>query len=193
MGRVTRPSPTCRPFPFSLCMSWSPPDSRFSCQECVREMHSLSFLVHAAAPDIQAYLAANYCPTLGDAPQCEDDLAHSYTHMLSAIVNHYFVDGALHVCQTGGLCDVYAREYTCDECKEGLAWVEQYLEDPIQVAEYSLYLMQNVCTTDMCRDVVAQHWPAMHWMAMEKFMIPGEICEQEPVCTGEDPPTRPPQ
>jgi len=169
------------------------PEARFSCQECVREMHGLGNLVYYATPDIQAYLSANYCPTLDDYPHCEEDLPHLYPRLLGAVVNHFFVDGAVHVCQTGGLCEVYAKEYTCDECVAGLHWVEQYLEDPIQVAEYSLWLLHNLCTTDECRDVVAEHWPAMHWMAMEKFMIPGEICNQEPVCTGEDPPTRPPQ
>jgi len=74
----------------------------------------------------------------------------------------------------------------------GLKWVEQYLEDPIQVAEYSLYLMQNFCLDDRCRDFIGEHWPAMHWMAMEKFMIPEEVCAQEPVCTGEEPTHRPP-
>merc|ERR1712123_224019 len=168
-------------------------EQRFSCQECVHEMHDLGFMIHVAAPDIEQYLADNYCPTLEDHPQCEEDMTHAYMVLLGAIVHNYFIDGALHMCQTGGLCDVYAREYTCDECVQGLEWVEMYLEDPIQVAEYALYLMQNVCLDDRCRDLVANHWPAMHWMAMEKFMIPQEICNQEPVCTGEPDWTRPPQ
>jgi len=120
-----------------------------------------------------------------EAHHCEEDLTVNYVRGLYAIVEHYFIDGALHICQTGNLCDVYAREYTCDECVQGLKWVEQYLEDPIQVAEYSLYIMQNVCLDDRCRDWVAEHWAAMHYMAMEKFMIPVEICGMEPVCTGE--------
>ena len=45
----------------------------------------------------------------------------------------------------------------------------RYLEDPIQVAEYSLYLMQNFCLDDRCRNFIGEHWPAMHWMAMEKW------------------------
>merc|ERR1711936_1285335 len=74
----------------------------------------------------------------------------------------YFVDGAFHVCQTAGICE--ARKYTCEECVQGLFWVEAYLEDPIMIAE----------------------------MTMEKFMIPSEICNNEPVCTGETPhPTHP--
>eukprot|EP00091_Calanus_sinicus_P018250 TRINITY_DN4100_c0_g1_i1.p1 TRINITY_DN4100_c0_g1~~TRINITY_DN4100_c0_g1_i1.p1 ORF type:complete len:114 (-),score=17.33 TRINITY_DN4100_c0_g1_i1:142-483(-) len=84
-------------------------------------------------------------------------------------------------------------------CRGG-AWkvwtgLRAYLEDPIMVAEYVVYLQQNFCTSDMhhCHDTVAAHFPAMHDMAMEKFFIPTEICNQEPVCTGEDPPTKPPQ
>jgi len=168
-------------------------DTRFSCNECVREMHNLGRLIYDGAPHIEEYLKDAYCPTIDvDQEMCREDLTAGYAYMLFAVVNHFFVDGALHVCQTGGVCDVYAREYTCDECVEGLKWVEAYMEDPIQVAEYTLYLMQNVCTDDRCKDLVAEHFPPMHWMAMEKFMIPVEICNTEPVCTGEDPPTRPP-
>jgi hypothetical protein len=36
-----------------------------------------------------------------------------------------------------------ARQYTCEECMEGLEWAEAYLEDPIMVAEYVVYLQQN--------------------------------------------------
>merc|ERR1719309_1204594 len=88
------------------------PDPRFTCSECVDEMHP--------------YLQNNYCPTLDDAPDCEEHLAMYYPYMLSAIVNHYFVDGAIHVCQTMGICE--ARRYTCKECVQGLEWVEGYLE-----------------------------------------------------------------
>ena len=31
-------------------------------------------------------------------------------HLQYAIVEHYFVDGALHVCQTGGVCEA-AKEW----------------------------------------------------------------------------------
>merc|ERR1712218_42447 len=67
-----------------------------------------------------------------------------YVGMLYAIVEHYFVDGALHVCQTGGVCEA-AKEYTCDECIKGLEWVEAYIEDPIMIAEFTIYLEQNYC------------------------------------------------
>merc|ERR1712112_411817 len=160
-------------------------EDNFSCEECVREMRDLGYLIQAGAPFIEAYLAENYCPTIEDPEdRCEEDLSQGYSRMLGAIVNHYFIDGALHICQTGGLCDVRSREYTCQDCKEGLRWVEAYPEDPIQVSEYTLYLIQNVCTDERCRNVVAEHFPPMHYMAMEKFMIPDEICNMEEVCTG---------
>merc|ERR1712179_718518 len=66
----------------------------------------------------------NYCPTLDSTAAqhfCEDSLSKYYVGMLFGVVEHYFVDGALHVCQTAGTCS--AREYTCDECIQGLEWV----------------------------------------------------------------------
>ena len=45
---------------------------------------------------------------------------------------------------------------------------------------------------DDCKQLVVEHFPNMHTMAMEKFFIPTEICMSEPVC-GAEPPTRPPE
>ena len=75
--------------------------------------------------------------------------------MLFALVEHYFVNGAVHVCQTGGACEAKSSgylppshpesgEYTCEECIQGLEWVEAYIEDPIMIAEYVVYL-EHVC------------------------------------------------
>ena len=78
------------------------------------------------------------------------------------------MDGAVHVCQTMGVCDAMARRfstinhtssrisnlqsdqlytprYTCEECVEGLDWVQMYMEDPIMIAEFTIYLEQNYC------------------------------------------------
>jgi hypothetical protein len=68
-----------------------------------------------------------------------------------------------------------------------------YIEDPIMVAEYVVYLEQNFCHSDWedCKELVVEHFPAMHMLAMEKFFIPTEICMSEPVCGG-DAPTKPP-
>merc|ERR1711973_515994 len=168
------------------------PESKFSCSECVAEMHNLGRLIHEAGPTIEQYLADNYCPTLDDDHHgtCQTDLTHGYLMMLGAIVNHFFVDGAVHICQTMGVCDAWGRRFTCEECVQGLEWVEAYMEDPIQVAEYTLYLAQNFCTSDhpLCPDIIAEHFPPMHYMAMEKFMIPQDICNSQPVCTGQDSP-----
>merc|ERR1711981_537826 len=169
------------------------PEGRFSCSECVDEMHKLGWMVKMGAVPIHDYIAANYCPTLGDQQGwCEEKVSRYYVGMLFAIVEHYFVDGAIHVCQTGGACDA-VKEYTCDECIQGLEWVEAYIEDPIMIAEYVIYLEQNFCLDDWedCKHLVVEHFANMHTMAMEKFFIPTEICMSEPVC-GADPPTKPP-
>merc|ERR1712130_715835 len=52
---------------------------------------------------------------------------------------------------------------------------------------------QNFCLSDWddCKQLVEEHFTAMHVMAMEKFFIPVEICMQEPVCGGS--PTFPPK
>merc|ERR1711911_20148 len=174
------------------------PEARFTCEECVREMHGLAAMVKMGAIPIHDYIRDNYCPTLDSTAAqhfCEDSLSKYYVGMLFAVVEHYFVDGALHVCQTSGTCS--AREYTCDECIQGLDWVEAYLEDPIMIAEYVVYLEQNFCLSgghhdqDKCKRLVVEHFANMHMMAMEKFFIPTDICMNEPVC-GADPPTRPP-
>merc|ERR1739838_9761 len=167
------------------------PDPRFTCSECVDEMHKMAHLVGQKAKDIQNYLIANYCPTVNDQEMCEEDLSRYYIGMMFTVPNHYFVDGAVHICQTMGVCD--ARRYTCEECVEGMEWVEGYMEDPLMVAEYVVYLEQNFCLDEWenCKEGVKRHLPPMHAMAMEKFMIPQEICNNEPVC-GADHPTRPP-
>merc|ERR1712007_91619 len=152
------------------------PEARFTCEECVREMHGLAAMVKMGAIPIHDYLRDNYCPTLD-----------------STAAQHFCEDGGLHVCQTAGTCQ--AREYTCEECVQGLQWVEAYLEDPIMVAEFRIYLEQNFCLSggewEDCKQLVEEHFTAMHNMAMEKFFIPQEICNQEPVCGGS--PTFPPK
>ena len=105
---------------------------------------------------MKEYLTANYCPTLPeDSHACDHDISRWYVGMLYSVVEHFFVDGAVHVCQTMGVCDAKASgylppshpesgEYTCEECIQGLEWVEAYIEDPIMIAEYVVYLEQ-VC------------------------------------------------
>merc|ERR1711936_902306 len=40
------------------------PEPRFSCEECVREMHGLAAMVKMGAIPIHDYIRDNYCPTL---------------------------------------------------------------------------------------------------------------------------------
>merc|ERR1711954_322802 len=129
------------------------PEARFSCEECVREMHGLAAMVKMGAIPIHDYIRDNYCPTL----------------------------------------DSTAAQHFCDDSIQGLEWVEAYLEDPIMIAEFRIYLEQNFCLSDWddCKQLVEEHFTGMHTMAMEKFFIPTEICMQEPVCGGS--PTFPPK
>merc|ERR1712062_595467 len=150
-----------------LASAFAAPDTRFLCSECVDEMHNLGFLVRAGAHDIRDYLAANYCPTVEEGQQdfCVEKLARYYIGMLDAIVHHYFMDGAVHVCQTMGVCDAFrSGRYTCEECVQGLEWVEAYIEDPIMIAEYVIYLEQNFCQDgwEGCKEHAIQDFPAMH-------------------------------
>ena len=80
--------------------------------------------MHEGAPYIAEYLKDNFCPTVQDVEECEQHLINYYVHQLvslfvvifitfissykfqGAIVQHFFVDGAVHVCQTAGICDV---------------------------------------------------------------------------------------
>ena len=93
------------------------------------------------------------------------------------------MDGAQHICQAWGACHPYKvvgepREFTCDECVEGMEWVQAYMTDPLWVAEYTVYLEQNYCvgTHDPhCVDMVQRHFPPMHAMAMTLF-VPQDVC-----------------
>merc|ERR1712001_584074 len=136
------------------------PEARFSCGECVREMHGLAAMVKMGAIPIHDYIRDNYCPTLDSTAAqhfCEDSLSKYYVGMLFGVVEHYFADGT---------CS--AREYTCDECVQGLEWVEAYLEDPIMIAEFRIYLEQNFCLSggewEDCKALVEEHFAAMHTM-----------------------------
>merc|ERR1712107_909497 len=75
------------------------PEQRFLCSECVREMHGLAAIVKMGAIPIHDYIRDNYCPTLDSTAAqhfFEDPLSKYYVGMLFAVVEHWFVDGALH-------------------------------------------------------------------------------------------------
>merc|ERR1711868_102000 len=119
------------------------PEARFSCEECVREMHGLAAMVKMGAIPIHDYIRDNYCPTLDSTAAqhfCEDSLSKYYVGMLFAVVEHWFVDGALHVCQTAGTCD--AREYTCDDCKQ---LVEEHFTGMHTMAMEKFFIPTEIC------------------------------------------------
>merc|ERR1711976_648213 len=66
----------------------------------------LGYIVKMGAAEMEEYLKANYCPTLPEEHQgqCEQNLADNYVAMLQMIVNHFFVDGAGHICLAWGVC-----------------------------------------------------------------------------------------
>ena len=92
-----------------LLLSVATMGSALNCQECVNEMHGLSFLIKQGAGDMMAYLTANYCPGL-EGPEnvamCESDLTKNYVQMLFMVVQHFFVDGAQHICEAWNFCPV---------------------------------------------------------------------------------------
>ena len=58
---------------------------------------------------LQGFLKENYCPTLDgeeNVQMCMKNLTEFYVEMLWMIVEHFFVDGAQHICQAWGFCDV---------------------------------------------------------------------------------------
>merc|ERR1711910_19873 len=176
-----------------LLLSVASLGSALNCAECVNEMHGLSFMIKQGAPEIMAYLTANYCPGLtGHEEQCENDLTRNYVQML-------FVDGAQHICEAWNFCPVpqdavvpEPHPYTCEECVEGLEVVGAYMTDPLWIAEYTLYLERNFCVghPDRCVQAVKTHFPPMHAMVVEAFWKPQVICDNTSAACGA---TKPPQ
>ena len=76
------------------------------------------------------------------------------------------------------------------------------MSDPLWVAEYTLYLEENFCSTQAatqrykiqngvtvktipltrCVDLVKEHFPSMHSMAVDQFWNPDYLCGLQPVC-----------
>ena len=99
----------------------------------VQGYHLFQCIMLRLSHSFQDYIRDTYCPTLGDHQNfCRESLSRYYVGMLVifwpifqtvltlpmslvcytcssylqyAVVEHYFVDGALHVCQTGGVCE----------------------------------------------------------------------------------------
>merc|ERR1719352_2037687 len=112
-----------------------------ACQECINEMHRFGQLIHDGREAMAGYLAENYCPTLEEhAQDCPENLAAHYPDMVNAVVDRFIAgeQGAVHMCQSMGACRPVPKIFTCDECIEGMEWIEAYLEDPIFQAEAAL-------------------------------------------------------
>ena len=168
-----------------------PREPSISCAECLGEMESLGQLVSLGSSTIQEFLISNYCPGLASGEQCEDLLVSHYVPMLEMVVQHYFVEGAQHICQAWGVCggteSHQPRPYTCSECVEGLEWVGGYLTDPLWVAEYSLYLQDNFCPhqslPSQCVELVRQHFPPMTALTVSSLWRPHYLCHLQGVCS----------
>ena len=113
--------------------------ARMECMECISEMQGLGDLMKIGAQTVevklqintyhtfylltmttQDFLIENYCPTVAPDPgnliQCERDLAGNYVPLLEMVVDHFFVEGAEHICKAWGVCPVFdfpsTNEYT---------------------------------------------------------------------------------
>merc|ERR1712156_49676 len=86
MGPTSSESPNMKAMilgSFLAAAALAAPEARFSCSECVDEMHKLGWMVKMGAVPIHDYVAANYCPTLGeDQGWCEEALSRYYVVML---------------------------------------------------------------------------------------------------------------
>ena len=63
----------------------------------------------------QEFLKVEYCPAAAAEDEhltierCSQDLADAYPIMLDLVIQHFFNDGALHICQVAGVCDSTTR------------------------------------------------------------------------------------
>jgi hypothetical protein len=165
-------------------------EARLSCEECTMEMHKLGGFVKAYAPTITQFLKDNYCPEI-NSPDCGNHLDEHYPKILFAVVDHFFVDRAVHMCQLMHACPyknlpaLFVEDaFTCDDCTRGLEYIRGYMLDQYVIDEMVVYLEHNFCTPQMegCPRDVARHFPAMHEMAMTEFFIPLDICTKAGPC-----------
>merc|ERR1712130_408405 len=111
-----------------------------------------------------------------------------------------------HIHEKGEEIAQYLTENYCPslenqhDCPHDLAqWYPHLLQAVVRhyvVDGALLWLELNWCDDEkpMCIPALQRHFVPMHVMVMEKFMIPVEICNEEPVCGGatHQPPTVPP-
>ena len=91
-------------------------------------------------------------------------------------------------------CDVspVAMFYSCPPCGVAIVLTNVYFAFCIAYSGFPDVVIIFIIASNMT--IIQHHFMPMHVMAMEKFMIPVEICNEEPVCGGSthDPPTVPP-
>merc|ERR1719266_2086468 len=94
--------------------------------------------------------------------ECPENLAGHYPDMVNAVVDRFIAgeQGAFHMCQSMGACRPVPKIFTCDECIEGMEWIEAYMEDPIFQAEAALFLEQHWCTPErpQCIPAIQHHF-----------------------------------
>merc|ERR1712123_53711 len=78
---------------------------QFTCAECIDEMHHLGWYVKTYAPYITEYLVEEFCPTT-ESDDCAHHVAEHYAEMIFAIINHFVIDGATHICQLMSICSM---------------------------------------------------------------------------------------
>merc|ERR1712112_136990 len=79
---------------------------QFTCQECTHEMHNLGWYVKTYAEYITAYLVEDFCPTTG-TDDCAHHIEEHYVEMIYAIIDHFVIDGANHICQMMGIWQMW--------------------------------------------------------------------------------------
>merc|ERR1711887_169109 len=105
MGRVVSYSNTDMKvfallFLAAACLA-SPDPRQMTCDECVEEMHRMSFIVKLKAREIEQYLTANYCPTLPEYvvylqqqwctdPRCHDAVATHFPSMHAMAMEQFW-------------------------------------------------------------------------------------------------------
>merc|ERR1712049_46544 len=89
-------------------------EARLQCDDCVQEMHKLGVLVKFYGEAISQYLQENYCPTL-DSEDCLHDINNFYPKLLGVVIDHFIVDGAVHMCQMMMACPARATRLPCSK------------------------------------------------------------------------------
>merc|ERR1711931_356612 len=82
---------------FVLASCLAAPENRFTCSECVREMHGLGHMVQDGGHIIHDYLVEHYCPTVHDVEFCIDGLSRYYVGVLAAMSESTHVRSAFKV------------------------------------------------------------------------------------------------